>query len=108
MFLMQTTSLTVTKNKLVAARVAHSTAKKLLVSFPMGTREDLEIAERAAYSVVVSLRDAVELAVAAKPAVLSVRAPVTCCGAGVPVKGTHYMAETNCVIHGNRTVGTCD
>jgi hypothetical protein len=108
MFLMQTQSQTVLKNQLVAARVAHSTAKKLLVSFPMGTREDLEIAEREAYDVVVALRDAVEASLVAKPVVLAVRAPVPCCDAGVPVKGTFYMAETNCVICGNHTVGTCD
>jgi hypothetical protein len=108
MFLMQTQSQTVLKNKLVAARVAHSTAKKALMSFPIGTREDLEIAERAAYAVVVAFRDSVEASLVAKPVVLSVRAPVTCCGAGVPVRGTFYMAETNCVCCGNRTVGTCD
>ena len=106
MFLMQTQ--TVLKNKLVAARLAHSTAKKLLVGFPMGTRDDLELAERAAYAAVVALRDAVEASVAAKPIVLSVRAPKTCCHAAVDVRGTHYMRETNCCLHGNRTVGTCD
>lgn len=95
----------VLRARLIAARLAHSAAKKELIQFPIGARSDLETAERAAYATVEAARSAYE----AKPRkVLAPIAPMTCCPAAVDVPGTHYMRETNCVMHGNRTVGTCD
>jgi hypothetical protein len=96
-----------TNSKLVAARVAHSAAKRLVVAHPIGARPDLELAERAAYAVVVQWREANEAARANAP--VSHACPHThCCGLAEHVKGTHYAHETNCSFHGNRTKGTCE
>jgi endonuclease/exonuclease/phosphatase (EEP) superfamily protein YafD len=96
---------TYTNSKLVAARVAHSAARKLFAA----NRSDasLELAERAAYAVVVQWREANEAARANAPTFHA--CPHThCCGMAEHVRGTHYAHETQCPLHGNKTVGTCD
>jgi hypothetical protein len=100
-------TLPVCRARLVSARLAHSAARKELASFPVGARSDLEISERAAYAGVEAARTAFEVAQARKAPVTQAP-PMTCCHAAIDVPHTHYMRETNCVMHGNRTVGTCD
>jgi hypothetical protein len=101
------TTLPVCRARLVAARLAHSAAKKELNAVPIGTRQDLEDAERAAYAAVETARTAFEAAQKRQTPVGQVK-PTTCCHAAKDVPGTWYQRETNCVLHGNRTVGTCD
>jgi len=96
-----------TNSKLVAARLAHSAARKAVNAHPIGARPDLELAEREAYAVVVQWRDAHEAARANTPHV-HVCQHSHCCGLAEHVRGTHYQHETQCPLHGNRTKGTCE
>lgn len=101
------TTLPVTRARLVSARLAHAAVKKELNAFPMGTRQDLEDAERAAYAVVEKARELYEAAQKRQTPVGQTK-PMTCCHAAKDVPGTWYQRETQCVLHGNRTIGTCD
>lgn len=101
------TALPVCRARLVSARLAHAAAKKELNAFPIKTRQDLEDAERAAYAVVEKAREAYETA-RSRQAPVGQAKPMTCCHAAKDVPGTWYQRETQCVLHGNRTVGTCD
>ena len=95
----------VLRARLVAARLAHSAARKAVNAQPIGACPELEQIERAACAAVEAARAAYET----KPReALAPVLPMTCCHAAVDVPHTHYMRETNCCMHGNRTIGTCD
>ena len=94
-----------TSKKLVAARLAHSTAKLAFIK----NRADAGplAAERAASASVVAAREAHEGAQSNAPHVHAC-AFSHCCGLAEHARGSHYAHETNCAIHGNQTKGTCE
>jgi hypothetical protein len=100
-------NINIARAQLVSARLAHSTTRKAVNAHPIGSCPELVAAERAAYAAVEVARAAFEAAQKRQTPVGQVK-PATCCHAAKDVLGTWYQRETQCVLHGNRTVGTCD
>lgn len=100
-------NINVARANLINARLAHSAARKAVNARPIGLCPELVLAEREAYAAVEVARAAFEAAQARQVPVGQAK-PMTCCHAAVDVRGTHYARETNCVLHGNCTIGTCD
>ena len=100
-------NINVVRARLVSARLAHSAARKLVNAQPIGSCPELVAAEREAYAAVETARAAFETAQKRQTLVGQAK-PLTCCHAAVDVRWTWYQRETNCVLHGNRTIGTCD
>lgn len=100
-------NINVARARLVSARLAHSAARKAVNAHPIGSCPELVVAERAAYAAVEVARAAFEAAQSRQVPVGQAK-PMTCCHAAVDVPRTHYARETNCVLHGNRTIGTCE